>query len=174
MSLEIERKFLVRSTGWREAMLGGERLRQGYLANTPRCSVRVRTAGGRAWISAKAMQPGPMRAEFEYEIPAADAAAMLEAFAQGPLLEKLRHRVPVGSHCYELDEFLGPNAGLVVAEIELTAPDEAFPRPAWLGDEVTDDARFYNFRLATEPFSSWPDQLRTAVLAGRAPPGAGG
>lgn len=169
MSLEIERKFLVRDGRWRESATACEQLRQGYLANTASCSVRVRIAGGRAWLSVKAMQEGPARAEFEYAIPAADAAEMLAALTQGPLVEKVRHRVAVDGHCYELDEFLGANAGLVIAEIELEAPDQGFPRPAWLGDEVTDDVRFYNFRLATAPFGSWPAALQGAVAQGRAP-----
>jgi len=169
MSIEIERKFLVRDGSWREGAAAGERLCQGYLANTPRSSVRVRVAGERAWLSVKGMDPGPVRAEFEYGIPVADARAMLAAFAEGPLVEKLRHRVAVGSHCYELDEFHGANAGLVVAEIELDAPDEAFPRPPWLGDEVTDDGRFHNFRLATAPFRSWPAAAQRAVAMGSAP-----
>ncbi len=169
MSIEIERKFLVRDDGWRAAACASTRLRQGYLANTGRCSVRVRLGGGRGWVSVKATQEGPARAEFEYEIPAADAAAMLAAFAADPLVEKRRHHVAVGGHCFELDEFEGENAGLVVAEIELDAPDEEFPRPPWLGDEVTQDARFYNFRLAARPFASWPPAERAAVAAGRAP-----
>ena len=171
MSIEIERKFLVRDARWRAEAVDRARLRQGYLANTARCSVRVRLAGGRGWLSAKAMQPGPARPEYEYEIPAGEAEAMLTAFAEGPVVEKLRHRVMAGAHCFELDEFLGANEGLVLAEIELDAPDQAFPRPPWLGDEVTHDGRFYNFRLATEPYSSWPAAARAAVAAGRAPAG---
>lgn len=169
MSIEIERKFLVRDDGWRALAAGGQRLRQGYLANTARCSLRIRLAGERAWLSAKAVQRGPARAEFEYEIPAADARAMLQVFAEGPLIEKRRHRVVVERHCFELDEFEGDNAGLVLAEIELAAADQPFPRPSWLGDEVTDDARFYNFALAARPFSSWPPAARAAVSAGQAP-----
>lgn len=167
MSLEIERKFLVRDAAWRGQARDVRRLRQGYLANTAACSVRVRIAAGDAWLSVKAMQPGPARAEFEYPIPVADAASMLADFAQGPLVEKLRHRVPVGRHCYELDEFEGENRGLVIAEIELESAAETFPRPDWLGDEVTDDLRFHNFRLAEQPFSRWPAAVRAEVAAGR-------
>ena len=173
MSIEIERKFLVCDDRWRAQSAGSALLRQGYLANTARCSLRVRVADGQGWLSAKAMQQGPSRAEFEYAIPAAEAEAMLAAFAEGPVVEKLRHRVMAGRHCFELDEFLGANAGLVLAEIELDAPEQAFPRPPWLGDEVTDDGRFYNFRLAMAPFSSWPATARASVAAGRSPHGAG-
>lgn len=97
---------------------------------------------------------------------------MLAAFAERPVIEKQRHRVRVGRHCFELDEFRGANQGLVIAEIELVAADEEFSRPPWLGDEVTDDGRFYNFRLATAPFSSWPAPARASVATGRAPSGA--
>lgn len=169
MSLEIERKFLVRDAGWRAGAGGCRQIRQGYLANTARCSVRLRVAGDQAWISVKEMRQGRSRAEYEYAVPTADATEMLAALAESPLVEKLRHRVDVGGHLFELDEFQGANAGLVIAEIELATPDEAFPRPAWLGDEVTDDQRFYNFRLAAEPFGAWPPAMRMAVAAGRAP-----
>ncbi|HEU0225973.1 MAG TPA: CYTH domain-containing protein [Steroidobacteraceae bacterium] len=170
MSVEIERKFLVRDDRWRAQCAGRLLLRQGYLANTARCSLRVRVAGGRGWLSAKAMREGRSRTEFEYPIPAAEAEDMLAAFVEGPVIEKLRHRVGVDRHCFELDEFRGANLGLVVAEIELAAPDEEFPRPPWLGEEVTDDGRFHNFRLVTAPFSTWPATARAAVAVGRAPP----
>ena len=172
MKLEIERKFLVCDDRWRHEATGCERLRQGYLANTDACSVRVRVGGGQGWISVKGMIPGRVRDEYEYPIPAADAAAMLAAFAGDPLVDKIRHRVPVGGHVFEVDEFQGANRGLVIAEIELNAPDEEFPRPPWLGDEVTDDGRYYNFRLASEPFGAWSQDLRQAVGRGRVRPGA--
>lgn len=167
MSLEIERKFLVKDAAWREQATGRERLRQGYLANTAACSVRVRTASGRGWVSVKGMQPGRVRQEFEYGIPETEAAEMLSAFAEGPLIEKIRHRVPVGRHCFEVDEFQGANEGLVVAEIELASGDEEFLRPSWLGDEVTEDPRFYNFRLSSRPFNVWPAADRRAALDGQ-------
>lgn len=173
MSVEIERKFLVRDESWRAGVSDSTDLQQGYLANTGSCSVRLRLAGGRAWLSVKAMDPGPARLEFEYEVPPADATEMLAALADGPLIEKRRHLVPLGSQCFEVDEFLGDNDGLVVAEIELAAAGQDFPRPAWLGDEVTMDPRFYNFRLAREPFRNWPDAHRRAVGRGenaQAPP----
>lgn len=141
MSLEIERKFLVRNPAWREQ------------------------------ATVKGMQPGRVRPEYEYGIPEAEAAEMLSAFAEGPLIEKFRHRVPVGHHCFEVDEFQGANEGLVVAEIELASLNEEFPRPEWLGDEVTEDTRFYNFRLSSQPFGDWPEEERQAVLQGLSPAG---
>lgn len=166
MKPEIERKFLVRDGRWRDGATGSERLRQGYLANTETCSVRVRIGGGQGWISVKAMRPGRVRDEYEYAIPEKEAEAMLAAFVGDPLIDKIRHRVPVAGHVFEVDEFQGANDGLVIAEIELDAPDEQFPRPPWLGDEVTDDIRYYNFRLVAEPFASWPEDLRQAVSRG--------
>jgi adenylate cyclase len=166
MNLEIERKFLVRNDGWRAESAGAAAIRQGYLANTRASSVRVRIAGETAWLSVKAMRPAAAREEFEYAIPIEDADLLLAGFVEGPLIEKTRHRVPAGRHEYEVDEFLGANAGLVIAELELDDPDEAFARPGWLGDEVTDDPRYYNFRLAREPFRDWPAAHRETTLRG--------
>lgn len=170
MNREIERKFLVRDGRWRDAATGQERLQQGYLAHAATCSVRVRVAGGQGWISVKGLHPGRVRDEYEYAIPEADATGMLAAFVGKPLIDKIRHRVPVDRHVFEVDEFQGANDGLVIAEIELDAADEEFPRPPWLGDEVTDDSRYYNFRLVTEPFGAWPEELRQAVTRGRGRP----
>ena len=166
MNLEIERKFLVKDDAWRRETVASSELRQGYLANTAASSVRVRVAGAEAWLSVKAMRAGRSREEFEYVIPLADALALLDGFTVGPPVEKLRHRVPVGAHEFEIDEFRGANQGLVVAEVELDDANEEFPRPGWLGDEVTDDARFYNFRLSDQPFRDWPAELRAAVARG--------
>ncbi len=157
MALEIERKFLVADARWRSLVRRCELLRQGYLANTARCSVRVRLAGDRGWLSVKAMTPGIARAEYEAPVPAADAAAMLHGLCEGPLIEKWRHYAVYENREWEIDEFLGENAGLVIAELELEAADERFARPPWLGAEVTDDVRYYNFRLATQPWRRWPE-----------------
>lgn len=167
MAVEIERKFLPRGDAWRAAVRDSARLVQGYVANTPRCSVRVRIAGDHAWLSLKSMDPGVTRLEFEYAIPVADAREVLARMEDGPRVEKIRHRVPAGRHCFEVDEFLGENAGLVIAEIELDSPDEEFARPAWLGDEVTDEPRYYSFVLARAPFSRWPEAERAEARAGR-------
>lgn len=167
MAIEIERKFLPVSDAWRAAVTDSRRLVQGYIANTPRCSVRVRIAGEAAWLSLKSMDPGTTRHEFEYPVPCGDARQILAGLCEGPPLEKIRHRVPAGRHCYEVDEFLGDNAGLVIAEIELGAADETFDRPAWLGEEVTEEPRYYSFMLARMPFSGWPAGAREAARAGR-------
>ncbi|MFL6616977.1 MAG: CYTH domain-containing protein [Povalibacter sp.] len=155
MALEIERKFLVRSDAWRAEVANRELLRQGYLTSGSQCSIRARIAGAQAWLNIKARKSGMTRLEFEYPIPVADADEILNELAQGPILEKYRHRVPAGEYVWEIDEFLGANAGLIVAEIELTSEDAVFTCPSWLGEEVTEDERYYNFNLARRPFKDW-------------------
>jgi adenylate cyclase len=155
MAIEIERKFRVIDEGWRAAVGSSTLLRQGYLANTRRASIRVRLAGNAAMLSVKAMTPGRARAEFEADIAVADAHEMLTHLCEGPLIEKWRHIVVHAGDRWEIDEFLGDNAGLVVAELELESEEQDFTRPAWLGEEVTDDQRYYNFRLSQHPYREW-------------------
>lgn len=154
MPQEIERKFLVLDERWREGATG-ERLIQGYLSAAVRCSVRVRVAGDQAWLTIKGKIEGISRPEYEYPIPVADAEAMLGSLCELPTIDKVRYRIPLGCHVWEVDEFSGANAGLVVAEIELDAEDEAFVRPPWLGVEVTQDRRYLNSHLARTPWSTW-------------------
>jgi adenylate cyclase len=156
MAIEIERKFRVIDDGWRASVGSSTLLRQGYLANTMRASIRVRLAGDSAWLSVKAMTLGRARAEFEADIAAADAHEMLSHLCEGPLIEKWRHIVVHAGDRWEIDEFLGDNAGLVIAELELDSEQQQFDRPAWLGEEVTDDQRYYNFRLSQHPYREWP------------------
>jgi adenylate cyclase len=155
MAIEIERKFRVIDDGWRVAVGTSTLLRQGYLANTKRASIRVRLAGEAAVLSVKAMTPGRARAEFEADIAAADAQEMLAQLCEGPLIEKWRHIVVHAGDRWEIDEFLGDNTGLVIAELELEFEQQQFARPAWLGEEVTDDQRYYNFRLSQHPYREW-------------------
>jgi adenylate cyclase len=154
MGIEIERKFLVAGDGWRQPAAAQTRFSQGYLSRDPARTVRVRLAGERAFLTIKGATRGATRAEFEYEIPPADAQALL-ALCDGPVVDKIRHLCLHEGMTWEIDEFLGANAGLVVAEIELQSEDQAFARPAWLGEEVTGDARYVNANLAVKPFSSW-------------------
>jgi adenylate cyclase len=153
MGVEIERKFLVRAELWKAAS-AGTLYRQGYLSLEKGRTVRVRRAGDKAFVTIKGASVGLVRAEFEYEIPLADVGPLL-ALCIPPLIEKRRHLVPHEGHTWEVDEFLGDNAGLLVAEIELDHPKEAFARPAWVAEEVTDDARYLNSSLVTLPFSRW-------------------
>ncbi len=156
MAEEIERKFLVQD-GWREASHRQTRIVQGYLSSVPGRSVRVRTAGERGFLTIKgaANDSGVSRYEWEREIPLAEAEQLL-ALAEPGVIEKIRHLVAAGPHTFEVDEFFGENTGLIVAEIELGAEDEAFERPGWLGAEVTGDRRYYNSSLVKHPFGGWP------------------
>lgn len=148
MATETERKFLVRRDAWDAAPKPpGRRLRQGYLADDPERTVRVRLAEGAAWLTIKGRAVGLSRPEFEYAIPPDDAREMLDRLAHAEL-DKTRFRVPVGAHVWDVDVFHGRLDGLVVAEVELERADEPFERPAWLGDEVSDDARYFNSALA--------------------------
>jgi len=160
MPTEIERKFLVRDDSWREDAGPGTFYRQGYLNSldtdpVPPSSIRVRVAGDKGFLNIKGATLGVSRAEYEYEIPLADANEMLDAFCIGPVIEKRRYHVRYGDHVWEIDVFEGDNAGLVVAEIELGAPDEPFERPPWLGEEVSDDLRYYNVNLVRHPYRDW-------------------
>ncbi len=155
MAVEIERKFLVESEAWRAEADGGQEIRQGYLVAERERSVRVRLRAGRGTLTIKGEARGAVRSEFEYEIPAKDAAGLLDEIALTPLIEKTRYLVRIGDATFEIDVFSGDNAGLVVAEIELEDEDAAFPRPAWLGEEVTDDPRYLNAMLFRHPYSQW-------------------
>jgi adenylate cyclase len=154
MAKEIERKFLVKGDAWR-ALAKGTTYRQGYLNSAKERTVRVRTAEDKAFLTIKGLTLGATRAEYEYAIPFDEGKAMLDALAEKPLIEKKRYKIPAGDLTWEIDEFLGENAGLIVAEVELTSEDQAFDRPAWLGDEVTGDTRYYNANLIKKPFTRW-------------------
>ena len=164
MGVEIERKFLLASEAWRAEAARPVRMAQGYL-NAPGAvasgaelaSVRVRIAGDRAFLNLKSRETGHTRQEFEYPIPVADAEALL-ALCVGGRIDKVRHYVEVEGHTFEVDEFRGDNAGLVVAELELASAGQAYPRPDWLGQEVTEELRYYNLALAERPYSRWSAQ----------------
>jgi CYTH domain-containing protein len=153
MATEIERKFLVKSDAWREGPPGTE-IRQGYLARGEKHVVRVRLAGDEAFITVKGAGKGISRSEFEYPVPVEDAREML-ALCPPPLIEKTRHERHHAGHLWEVDEFHGDNAGLIVAEIELDAEDRDFEKPDWVGEEVSDDPRYLNARLAERPWRDW-------------------
>jgi CYTH domain-containing protein len=154
MSTEIERKYLVKGDGWR-ALAEGVHYRQGYLNSAKERTVRVRSTGDKAYLTVKGLTVGATRSEYEYEIPVADGNAMLDTLAEHPVLEKKRYRIPHGGFIIEVDEFLGENAGLVVAEVELKSEGQTFDKPAWLGKEVTGDPKYYNANLIKHPYSQW-------------------
>jgi len=153
MGLEIERKFLVRSTDWRNGE--GRLMRQGYLSDGAGVTVRVRLAENDAWLTIKGPTTSATRSEYEYAIPAEDARDMLATLCSGPLIEKRRYEVPYAGLTWEVDEFLGDNAGLVVAEVELASEDQQVQLPPWVDEEVTGIPRYYNASLARHPFSQW-------------------
>lgn len=168
MGIEIERKFLLASDAWREAVHEIVPMAQGYIndqaamdSGAQRASVRVRIAGDAAFLNLKSRELGRSRQEFDYPIPVDDARALLRLCVGGKI-DKRRHLLRHGAHLWEIDEFLGDNAGLVVAEIELDALDAVFERPAWLGVEVTELARYYNLALAARPYAQWSEQERLA------------
>lgn len=154
MAKEIERKFLV-AGDYKQAAVSSSHIVQGYIGRTPSLTFRIRLRDERGYLTVKGRtdKAGMSRDEWEYEIPAADARELL-AHSDGSI-EKRRYMVPAGRHTFEVDEFFGANEGLTMAEVELSSPDEAFERPAWLGDEVTGDKRYYNSRLLKHPFSTW-------------------
>lgn len=159
MGQEIERKFLVISEGWRNGQC--TTIRQGYLSIDKERTVRVRTkadlatAVTHAYLTIKGATVGAIRAEYEYEIPMADAHELLNQLCLRPLIEKHRYTLVEDGMTWEVDEFFGDNQGLVVAEIELESADQAFSQPAWLGKEVTDDPRYFNAALSQCPYTEW-------------------
>lgn len=159
MPREIERKFLLKTDAWRALAHRNRAMSQGYIAGNERASVRVRIAGDEAWLNIKCGGFVASRAEFDYSIPLADARELLAAGSRG-LVEKTRYWVRHGDFEWEVDEFHGHNAGLVVAELELEREDAPFPRPDWIGDEVTHLRRYYNVCLVDHPYSAWSDAER--------------
>nr|VFK16393.1 MAG: adenylate cyclase [Candidatus Kentron sp. LPFa]VFK32120.1 MAG: adenylate cyclase [Candidatus Kentron sp. LPFa] len=185
MPTEIERKFLVIDDSWRQQASEGIRYRQGYFGigktksreepvcalgptpfpswretltcspNAKTCSVRVRVAGDKATLNIKGATLRITRHEYEYPIPLKDAEEMLALFCERPFIEKTRYLVKNGVHTWEIDVFEGDNAGLIVAEIELSREDEAFEMPPWAGRDVSQEARYYNVCLREHPYKDW-------------------
>jgi adenylate cyclase len=154
MAAEIERKFLVIGDAWQPDS-EGVKITQGYLSRDPDRTLRVRIAGERAWLTVKGRSKGITRAEFEYEVPLADAREMLNLCLPG-MIAKTRHRVPHAGHVWEVDVFHGENAGLVLAEVELADETDSPELPPWLGAEVSADPRYFNSCLAGVPHPSCP------------------
>ncbi len=155
MGIEIERKFLVINDSWRESAKKGTHMRQGYLTDAGRASVRIRVTEDKALLNIKSATKGISRSEYEYEIPLSEGHEMLSRLALGPLIEKNRYEVQVGDHLWEVDIFEGDNQGLEVAEIELGQENEQFILPDWAGMEVSDDTRYFNASLVKHPFNQW-------------------
>ncbi len=154
MAKEIERKFLVVGDAWR-ALAKGTVYRQGYLSTVKERTVRVRTIDDAAFLTIKGITVGMTRAEYEYEIPTADATEMLDDLCEKPIIEKSRYKIPFEGFTWEVDEFAGVNDGLIVAEIELADENQAFTKPDWIGEEVSGDPRYFNANLIAHPYSNW-------------------
>lgn len=154
MGVEIERKFLLTGTAWKQ-LAPGTSYRQGYLNSTKERTVRVRTIDDKGFLTIKGISVGATRVEYEYEIPVADAQNLLDDLCEKPIIEKNRYKIAYGGFVWEVDEFFGENEGLVVAEIELESEDQAFEKPEWVGDEVTGDPRYFNSNLINNPFRQW-------------------
>lgn len=154
MSLEIERKFLVKDARYRSL---GPRLsiRQGFLSTDKERVVRVRIHGKKAFLTIKGITKGISRAEYEYKLPITHAKFMLDHLCIQPIIEKFRYNVNIEGFTWEIDEFTGENEGLIIAEIELLKDDQQFPKPDWIGEEVTGDVRYYNASLVKNPYKSW-------------------
>ncbi len=158
MGQEIERKFLVVSDIWKEEVVSSSYLKQGYLAATG-ATVRVRLYGDEAFLTIKGRPDGLVRSEYEYPIPVDDANEMLSALSVYPPVEKYRHIVPSGNGLFwEIDEYLGENAPLFTAEIELPDPDTSFEMPAWLGEEISGNNKYTNRSLSRFPYSLWKQE----------------
>jgi adenylate cyclase len=155
MAMEIERKFLVRGD-FKQYAIKQNRITQGYICATSERTVRVRIKGEKGFltIKGKTNESGTSRYEWEKEITLADAEDLLKLCEPG-IIDKTRFYIPAGNFTFEVDEFYGENLGLVMAEIELSAEDDCFEKPSWLGEEVTGDKRYYNSMLMKNPFSKW-------------------
>ena len=154
MAQEIERKFLVAGSSWKDGATGTP-IRQGYLSSTKERTLRVRIAGGKAFLTIKGVNRGITRTEFEYPIPVADAETILVALCERPLIEKTRWVVVFEGFTWEVDEFHGENAGLVVAEVELPTAETQPALPPWVREEVSSDPRYFNANLVKKPFTAW-------------------
>jgi CYTH domain-containing protein len=159
--LEVERKFLVKSTDYKNDAKTQTRIVQGFLNTDPERTVRVRIKGDKGFltIKGKGNDSGTTRFEWEEEISFSDATDLVD-LCEAVIVEKIRYEIPLGKHVYEVDEFLGENKGLVIAEIELLHEDEFFNKPAWLGTEVTGVIKYYNSQLSNHPYNTWDNTYK--------------
>lgn len=162
MAKEIERKFLLKNDGWRN-LAAGRYYCQGYIPTQGNQTVRVRIVGEQGYLTLKGPTIGISRSEFEYAIPLTDAQAMLKELCQRPVIEKHRYRIPIGPVTWEVDEFLGENQGLILAEVELNHADQTVELPVWIGAEVTGDPRYYNSNLVRNPFKDWGQDVNKTL-----------
>jgi len=154
MGIEIERKFLIKCYAWR-SLAELTKYRHGYLSSSNERVVLVRTINDKGFLTIKGITTGATRMEFEYEIPVADADAMLDDMCERYLIEKKRYKIEYRGFIWEVDEFFGENQGLIVAEVELESEDQSYEKPEWIGEEVTGDPKYFNSNLALNPYLKW-------------------
>ncbi|MCG5059951.1 MAG: CYTH domain-containing protein [Limnoraphis sp. WC205] len=156
MGIEIERKFLVKDDRWR-SLATGILYCQGYISSEKGRTVRVRIIGNQGYLTIKGAGTSLVRSEFEYVIPVEDAEEMLQTLCDRPFIEKKRHKISFGDLIWEVDEFLGDNQGLIIAEVELTDPNQIIEIPDWISEEVSHDPRYYNSNLVKNPYRQWEE-----------------
>ena len=165
MAREIERKFLVKGEAWKQQAYAQKHYAQGYLNDIhqpgSKSSIRVRIEDDKGMLNIKSLEIGLSRDEYEYEIPLHDAEKMLRTLAVGPIVEKVRYFVKIGQHTWEVDEFLGDNQDLVIAEVEIESEDEQIALPEWVGEEVTHLPRYYNVSLSQTPYNQWSEDEKS-------------
>lgn len=156
MGREIERKFLLTGEQWRSLSYGGQYYCQGYIPTSQAgTTVRIRIVEDQGYLTIKSPSAGNIRSEFEYMIPLADAQEILHSLCEQPYIEKIRHKIVIDGLIWEIDEFAGDNTGLILAEVELLESNQAINLPSWIGEEVSQDHRYYNSNLAKHPYKFW-------------------
>jgi adenylate cyclase len=155
MAIEIERKFLLANDNWRKDADEGINVIQAYMGSNEKSSIRIRIHDDSANLNIKSKTLGIQRSEYEYPIPLDDAKIILESLCDKPYIEKTRFHVVHDEHKWEIDVFSGDNEGLIVAELELNSVDEHFTLPDWLGEEVSNEPRYYNICLVSHPYKNW-------------------
>lgn len=164
MATEIEHKYLVTNDEYINGATSSTYFRQGYLSTDKKCVVRVRIAGSKAYLTIKGENHGATRAEFEVELAPDMAQSMLDNLCQSPIIEKTRYIYPYKGYTWEVDHFHGENEGLTIAEIELSSETEAYEKPSFIGDNVTNIPLYYNSNLAQHPYSMWSEEEKSLRL----------
>lgn len=155
MAVEIEKKYLVINDNWRKFVTKSDTYIQGYFSTDESCSIRIRISEKKATLNIKSATLGVTRTEYDYPVPLDDAKDMLNSLCIKPLIEKTRYQVPYENHIWEIDVFAGENEGLIVAEVELESANESITLPDWIGEDVSDEIRYYNVCLVNHPYKNW-------------------
>lgn len=160
MGYEIERKFIVKNKEYKQAKyIEKLNIKQGYITLDKKKVIRLRILNEKARLTLKGLATKITRYEFEYEIPVQEAEQMLQLFCHKPIIKKIRYKIEYQGNLWEIDEFKGENSGLIIAEIELDSEDQRFQKPGYIGREVTEDERFYNFNLVKNPYKNWEKEV---------------